>query len=130
MLLLGGVLLAACGDEDFKNEPRPPVPVELSGVISAEKVTVAPTKLGAGPVVITVSNQTDARHTITLEGESLRAQVGPIGPLDTATIKRTLEPGDYEVRAGSTKAVPREIAPALLTIGAERPDSNDHLLLP
>jgi hypothetical protein len=129
-LLLGGVLLAACGEDDFENNPRPPVPVELSGVITAAKVTVAPTKIGAGPVVITVSNQTKARHTITLEGESLRAKVGPIGPFDTATIRRTLDPGDYEVRAGSPQAVEREITPARLTIGKQRPDSNNQLLLP
>jgi hypothetical protein len=129
-LLLGGVLLAACGEEDFENKPRPPVPVDLSGVITNAKVTVAPAKLGAGPVQLTISNQTTGRHTVTLEGESLRAEVGPIGPMDTATIKRTLDPGDYEVRAGSTKAVTREIAPARLTIGKPRPDSNNQLLLP
>lgn len=129
-LLVGGVLLTACGEGDFENKPRPPVPVDLSGVITAAKVTIAPAKLGAGPVRITVSNQTGARHTITLEGESLRAEVGPIGPMDTATIRRTLDPGDYEVRAGSAKAVTREITPARLTIGKQRPDSNNQLLLP
>jgi hypothetical protein len=121
---------AGCGDEDFENKPRPPVPMELTGVIQDDKVTVSPSNVGAGPFVITISNQTDAEHTITLEGERITEEVGPVAPLDTATIQRTLAPGSYEVRAGSTKAVPKEIQPASLDVGAERKNSNSELLLP
>jgi hypothetical protein len=127
---ISAMLLAACGDEDFKNEPRPPVPVGLSGVIQDDKVTVSPAKLGAGPVLITISNQAGGPRTVTLEGESLVQREGPIQPGDTATIQRTLEPGSYEVRAGSETALRREIVPAVLDIGKERPDSNNELLLP
>jgi hypothetical protein len=122
---------AGCGEDDFENEPRPPVPMELTGVIQDDKVTVSPSKnIGAGPFVITISNQTDSEHTITLEGESIQEEVGPVAPLDTATIQRTLAPGTYEVKAGSRRAVKREIAPASLDIGAERKNSNSELLLP
>lgn len=127
------LLLAGCGEDDFENEPRPPTPVQLTGVITAEKVTISPDKLGAGPVVITVSNQTEQPHTITLESEgggTIREQSSPINPLDTATIQRTLEPGKYTVKAGSEQAVKREIAPATLTIGQERKSGSDDLLLP
>jgi hypothetical protein len=130
VVLTFGVLLGACGEESFKNEPRPPVGIVLSGVIHEDGVRVAPDEVGAGPISITIANQTDARHTITLEGDSVRESVGPIGPSDTATIKRDLEPGDYEVRAGSERAVPKEIPPATLTIGKQRPNSNDQLLMP
>ena len=106
------------------------MPVELTGVIQEDKVTVSPDKEGAGPILITVSNQTKEAHTLTLEGESVRERVGPINPLDTATIQKTLRPGAYEVRAGSSVAVAREIRPATLTIGKKRKDSNDELLLP
>jgi hypothetical protein len=124
-------LAAGCGEDDFENEPRPPVPMELSGVIQEDKVTVSPSRnIGAGPFVITISNQTDARHTVTLEGQSIVEEVGPVAPLDTATIQRTLTPGTYEVRAGTMRAVRREITPASLDIGAERPNSNSELLLP
>jgi hypothetical protein len=124
------ILGAGCGEDDFENEPRPPVPIELTGVIQDEKVTVSPNKVGAGPILITISNQTDKAHTVTLEGSTVRERVGPINPLDTATIQKTLRPGSYEVRAGSRQAVRREIEPAALTIGREREDSNDRLLLP
>jgi hypothetical protein len=124
-------LVAGCGEDDFENEPRPPVPMELTGVIQDDKLTVSPSRnIGAGPFVITISNQTEAEHTITLEGESIVEEVGPVAPLDTATIQRTLAPGSYEVRAGSARAVRREITPASLDIGAERKNSNSELLLP
>lgn len=132
-LCAAGLALPGCGEEDFENEPRPPTPVQLTGVIKEDKVTVSPHELGAGPVVITVSNQTKAAHTLTLEsadGGTIREQVGPINPLDTATLQRTLEPGAYTVSAGSETAQPREIKPATLTIGEERKSGSDELLLP
>ena len=127
---IAAVLLAGCGDEDFANDPRPPVRVELTGVIQQDKVTVAPGRLGAGPVLITVSNQTEEPHTVILEGESLLRRTGIVNPGDTATLQNTLAPGSYEVSAGSETAVAQEITPAVLEIGEERPDSNGDLLLP
>ena len=128
------LLLAGCGEDDFENEPRPPVAIELTGVIQEDKVTVSPNgkgeRLGGGPFLITISNQTDAAHTVTLEGERIRERTGPINPQDTATLQKTLPQGTYEVRAGSAQAVPREIAPAELVVGPPREDSNDELLLP
>jgi hypothetical protein len=130
-----GILVSGCGGEDFQNEPRPPVSIELTGVIQDKGVTISPNRVGAGPIEITISNQTKAAHTITLEGEPaggnrVRERVGPVNPLDTATVQKTLRPGTYEVRAGSERAVPREIASATLTVGRERRDSNSQLLQP
>lgn len=132
MLLLAGTVSATtgCGGQDFANRPRPPIPVELTGVIQEKKVTISPSKVGAGPVVITISNQTKAAHTVTLEGESIRERVGPANPLDTTTIQKTLQPGSYKVSAGSAKAVAREIKPAALTIGKQRGNSSNDVLQP
>lgn len=136
LLLAGGVaaMLAAsgCGDEDFANDPRPPTAVEMSAVIRDEGVTLSPTREGAGPLRITFSNQTDRAHTITVEGEDVIERTAPIQPQDTATIQKTLRPGTYEVRAGSSRAVDIEdqIRPATLTIGPQRTGSNNDLLLP
>jgi hypothetical protein len=127
---ISAALVVGCGDEDFKRDPRPPVPIGLSGVIQNDRVTVSPARVGAGPIVITISNQTQRERTLTLEGETLVQRTGPIAPGDTATIQRTLAPGSYEVRAGSETAVRREIEPAMLDIGAERPASNSDLMLP
>jgi hypothetical protein len=125
------VLVAGCGDEDFEREARAPVRVELSGVIQKDAVTVSPTRdLGAGPFEFTISNQTDQPHTVTLEGERVKVDAGSIDPTDTLTFRQTLEPGRYEVRAGSEQAAPKEIKPAVLDIGSERADSNSDLLQP
>jgi hypothetical protein len=122
--------LSACGQEDFENQPRPAAAIELTGVIQRAKVTVSPHRVGAGPVTITISNQTNDTHTVALEGDRVREVVGPINPLDTATIQKTLEPGSYEVRAGSPKAVAEEIKPAELTVGKQRKSSADEVGLP
>ena len=127
---LAAALLAGCGEDDFKNEARAPVREALTGVIQDDAVTVSPSKIGAGPVEITISNQTDSIRSITLEGKSIIERAGPVAPGATATLQKTLEPGSYEVKAGSTKAVPREIRPAVLRIGKERKNSNNDLLLP
>lgn len=123
--------LAACGDDDFENKPRQPVPIELTGVIQSDKVTVSPAKIGAGPVLITLANQTDDPHSVTLSGGSIApAEVGPVAPTATTTFQRTLGPGVYEVAAGSEAAVPKEIKPAKLQVGAERASSSSDLSLP
>jgi predicted component of type VI protein secretion system len=125
------ILIAGCGEDDFENEPRAPVRLELSGVVQADRVTVSPSRaLGAGPFEITLSNQTEDAHTITLEGESIVTRAGSVEPGDTVTIRRTLEPGSYELRAGSEQAVREEIEPAVIDVGAERENSNTDLLLP
>jgi hypothetical protein len=124
-------IAAGCGEDDFENEPRPAVTIELTGVIQEDKLSVSPSRnLGAGPFTILISNQTDSEHTVTLEGGSIQEEVGPVAPDDTVEIKRTLAPGSYEVRAGSARAVRREIQPATLDIGRERKSSNNELLLP
>jgi hypothetical protein len=124
-------IAAGCGEDDFENQPRPPVTLELTGVIQDDELNVSPSRnLGAGPFRILISNQTDSEHTVTLEGGSIEKQFGPVAPDGTVEIKRTLAPGSYEVRAGTARAVRREIRPATLDIGEERPSSNNEVLLP
>ena len=124
-------IAAGCGEDDFENEPRPPVTMELSGVIQEDKLTISPSRnIGAGPFRILISNQTDVEHTITLEGGSIVEKTPPVPPRGTEQIQRTLPPGSYEVSAGSARAVRQEIQPAVLDIGEERKNSNNELLLP
>jgi hypothetical protein len=125
------ILVAGCGEDDFENKARSPVRLELSAVVQPDRVTVSPSrKLGAGPFEIILSNQTDEAHTITLEGESVRERAGSVDPGGTLKIRRTLAPGSYELRAGSERAVRKEIEPAVLDVGAERQNSNSDLMLP
>jgi hypothetical protein len=136
VLLSGGVLIASvvsgCGGSSFKNKPRPPVPIQLTGVITDRNVTVSPAKFGAGPVTLIISNQTQASHTVTLEGAPLQKQatatqtVGPINPLDTANIQQNLKEGKYVVKVGSNGT----IKAATLVVGPPRPSSSNTLQLP
>jgi hypothetical protein len=128
---VAAVALAGCGGgKDFANKPRPPVTLELTGVITKQKVTISPHKVGAGPVVITVSNQSGRSRTLTLDGNGIQESVGPINPLDTAKLQKTLKPGRYTVTAGSEAATSRQIKPATLVIGKERASASDKVLLP
>ena len=133
-LLVSGSLAAlgyaGCGGKDFENEPRPPIAVALTGVITESQVTISPDQLGAGPIVLTISNQTDESHTVTLDGEGVRERVGPINPSDTGTIQKDLAPGTYQVRAGSERAVEQEIEPGTIIIGPKRETAEDETLLP
>ncbi len=125
MLALGG-----CGEQKFKNEARPAAAIDLTGVIQSKGVQVDPATVGAGPVMITISNQTKEPHTVTLSGGSVQETVGPIQPRDTGTIQKTLKPGLYLVKAGSDRAVTREIRVGQITVGKKRGSSSNQLLLP
>jgi hypothetical protein len=125
-LATGGV---GCG-EDFENEPRTPVPVELTAVIQQRAVTVSPDRVGAGPISITVSNQSDLAHTVILSGSTVEERVGPINPQDTATIQKTVTQGRYELRANPDGPGAGGLRPGELRVGSRRAPSNDRILLP
>lgn len=155
-VLTGGSILlvvTGCGGSGgkFKDQPRPPVPTQLTGVITDNGVTVSPdtvplpakpgqqqsAKMLDTPILLIVSNQTQQSHTITLtgkdpKGKPIEARTPPINPLDTAQIQQSLPPGIYQVSAGSEKAVEpgQEIRSATLTVKPNRNTSSDQVLLP
>jgi hypothetical protein len=120
------VALGACGESDNRNANRPPVPVNISVQLGARKVTVSPAKFGAGPITLLVANQSGASQTVTIDGPRLRQSVGPINPQDTATLKVTVQPGDYTLATDEAAG----LKPAKLTVGPKRPSGQNTLLLP
>ena len=127
LALSGLVLLASsCGSSDDRNANRPPVPVNISIQLGPEKVTVSPAKFGAGPITLLVANQSGASQTVTIDGPRVRQSVGPINPEDTATLKVTVQPGDYSVSTDESAG----LRPARLTVGPKRPSGQNTLLLP
>jgi hypothetical protein len=130
---LAALAMVGCGGgSDFKNKPRPPVPIQLTGAINDKAVSVEPNRVGAGPVTIVIANLSSKSHTVTIEGgpHNTTEQVGPINPQDTARIQETLEPGTYKVKAGSDQASLETIKSATLHIGRERKSSSGTVLLP
>jgi hypothetical protein len=155
-LIAGGLtvaVVAGCGGSDthFRNQARPPIPTQLTGVITDSEVTVSPDVLPLPPekgqqesakeldtpIILIISNQTQSPHSVTLSGKTrdgrpVETNTPPINPLDTAQIQETLPPGTYQVKAGSEKAVNpgQEIAAAKLTVNPNRQTSSDDVLLP
>ena len=125
--------LAGCGGgDDYANEPRPAAPINVTAAISDAEVSVSPRTFGAGPIVITVSNQTDRPQRLTIETDEIGgSQAGiretsePIDPRGTASLTVDVREGEYSISTGS-----RGIAPAGVRVGAARKSAQDDLLLP
>lgn len=131
-VLLAGVgiatVLGACGQRDAaRDPPPPPVVVRIDGVVTTQQVTVSPSRIDPGPVVLVVSNRDEDSHTVIVEGKRTREQVGPINPQDTATITAELGPGVYAVRAGSEHVINSsgQVEPARLVVGRRARNGDD-----
>ena len=131
--------LSGCGDDtEYENKLRPPSPINVTAAISDSAISLSPSSLGAGPIVIFVSNQSDASQVATIEVEenqsnparpkkaSQRQFTDPINPQDTAQIKLVVEPDTtYTLRTDDDR-----IDAAQLRVGDERPSSQNDVLTP
>jgi hypothetical protein len=117
---------AGCGSDDHPNEPRPPVPEEVSAKVGADRVVISPTEFGAGLAVFSISNQTDDIVQLALEGptEAVSEPIQPGGVSDS--FKVSMQEGAYEVSAGTDSGS----RPAELVIGPQRKSSQNEVLLP
>lgn len=122
---------AGCGNKaDYANNDRPPTPVVVAAVIAKARVSVSPHSIGAGPISLIATNQTDVSQELTLEstntsGATVNQSTGPINPQDTASLKVTLAPGTYRVHVRDP-----DIRPARLIVGPERPSAQNEVLQP
>jgi hypothetical protein len=101
-------------------------PVDLDVFISNSRVQLSPARLGAGPVLLLVTNQSSRSETLTVNPArgSPVASTGPINPDSTAQVQVNLTtPGDYALSAERT-------TPARLRIGPARPGGSGALLRP
>jgi hypothetical protein len=125
---------AGCGSEraSYRNEPRPPAPITVTGRVDRTSIEVSPRSFGAGPVTILVSNQSGASQVLTFETDEvagtsagIRRSAGPVAPHDTAEIKVDPREGTYRLATRD-----RSIEPIAVTVGAPRPSAQDDLLQP
>jgi len=105
VLAVGG-----CGSSsaDYKNDPRPPGPIVITGYISDLRVSVSPRSLGAAG-----------------SGPGIKQVTAPISPQDTATLKVDVKPGSYSVHVGEDA-----IRAARLKVGPQRASAQNDLLQP
>jgi hypothetical protein len=129
---LAVLAVAGCGnDKSYKNDPRPPQTLVITAAILPDKVSVSPAKFGAGPISLTVANETDASQQISIvrrvngQSQDTNDRTGPINPHDTATLKADVEEGDYEIRVEGDG-----ITPAVVSVGAPRKSAQNDLLQP
>ena len=135
LLAVAAVLaLGGCGSSsaDYKNDPRPPGPIVITGYISDQRVSVSPRSLGAGPLSLIVTNQTGTAQRVTLEsagaagtGPGIKQVTAPISPQDTATLKVDVKPGSYSVHVAGDA-----IRAARLKVGPQRASAQNDLLQP
>jgi hypothetical protein len=121
---IAALAIAGCGADDFKNDPRPPAPIVLSALIGDGGVRVSPTKdVGAGPATITISNQTGDAARLVFDGptDDSSSQIIAGG---TGSMKMDLAEGEYTVSTGEGGSSQE------LSVGPERPSSQNDLLLP
>lgn len=131
-----GIAFAGCGEEDFANDPRPPSTVELTALISDQRVIVSPQPPGAGPVTITISNQSSDPATLTLtkgtasgltDANAKKISSPEITPNGgTGKIQANLEQGSYTASAGDGLAAKDDV----ISVGPERKSAQNKLLLP
>jgi hypothetical protein len=128
------VAIAGCGDDsDYQNTDRPPAPIVVTALIAKDKISVSPTKFGAGPIQLKVVNSTDRSQSVTLEtadkpgssASGVRQVTGPINPNDNATLSADIRQGTYSVHVSGD-----DIRAATLDVGTQRPTSQQDLMLP
>lgn len=125
---------AGCGSSDsYDNAARPPAPVNLAVNLSSERVAISPSRIGAGPVVLLVANESGRSRELTLtapagsDSSCVDGDVssGPINPQGTARLQLPLVEGRCEVGVADGS-----LQPVRLTVGPPRPSAQQDLLQP
>jgi hypothetical protein len=118
------VALGACGREDFENEPRPPLPFDVSVEVNDKEVILSPKEFGAGIATFTIANLSDEPAVLAIDGPTVdESDEIPAGATDV--LKTEVVTGDYEAVAEGTNA-----KPFVFEVTAKRESAQDELLLP
>ncbi len=132
-LSVAAIFIAGCGsNHSYGNASRPPAPVNVSVSLTNARVQISPDRLGAGPVVLIVANESGRSRDLTLSaaggaGSCLSddASSGPINPQGVVRLQVDLVEGDCAVRVRDGG-----LHPAQLTVGPARASAQDDLLQP
>ena len=132
---LAALVAAGCGSSghEYKNTARPATPIVVSASIDDTQVQISPKRLGAGPITLVITNQSNASQQVTLEtsdspgsGPGEKAvQTGPISPRETASVNADVKQGTYALRVGGDS-----VKAARLVVGKRRPSAQNDLLQP
>ncbi len=123
--LLALIALGGCGRDDFKNDPKPAVPIAATIEISAEKIDISPSGFGAGLVNFIIANNSGADAELAIKGPTEELS-SPIPSNGNGVFKVEMKAGDYRLSINGDKA----IKPVQVTVGPDREPANNDLLLP
>jgi hypothetical protein len=131
LLIVGGT--AGCGSGSaYQNTPRPPAPINVTVSLTNARVQISPARVGAGPAVLLVANESSRSRDLTLRasgdgGSCLGADrsSGPINPQGNARLPVELVQGECVVGVRGDG-----LAAARLVVGRERPSAQADLLQP
>jgi hypothetical protein len=122
--LVTALAVAGCGRDDFKNDPRPAIPAEVSVKIAKDGVVVSPNEFGAGLVNFTIANLSNDPGTLAIQGP-VDADSVEIPPTGTGNLRVDMKTGSYEASVSGFTA-----RPFSFSVGAPRPSGQNDLLLP
>jgi hypothetical protein len=148
---MAAALLGACGSETHPNDPRPPVPAEVSVNITQRSLKAQPARVGvkgSGPgeltqnrgisnppadpdaprvVSFTISNTTATATMLEIHGpDGFSKRSGPITARSPGEFKVGLPNGNYTLEAVDLPGAPS----APFFVGSRRVSSQNDLLLP
>jgi hypothetical protein len=129
---VAALALAGCGSsQHFADNPRPATPIDLSVYVDNNHVSISPAHVGAGPVILYVTNQASNAQTLSIKSSkgSPIADTGTINSGQTAQLQTDLKTGTYSVTTGA-KITGASIVPAKLDIGKPRQNADNVLLQP
>lgn len=121
---LAALAVAGCGRDDFANDPRPPIPAEVSVKMAPDGVAVSPREFGAGIVNFTIANLTNTSGALVIDGP-VDSHSEQIVPAATGTLKVQMKTGTYEASVDGFN-----VRPFSFTVGSERASGQNDLLLP
>jgi hypothetical protein len=141
---------AGCGAEERVNEARPQPPTRVSVSVTAEKVTVQPSRVAIGPeptqqipqnkhagqppvrsnapldVTLVAANLTPFESHLEVRGVGKSATSEPLVANGNVTLQTSLPTGVYRVSAADIPAA----KPGRLVVGPYRSSSENDVLLP
>jgi hypothetical protein len=125
------IAIAGCGGSgSYANDPRPPAPITVTAAVRPEGLIISPARIGAGPILLIVTNQTSRSQTVTVSQDTSATSnsadsTGPINPQGVGQLKVDLVEGHYTIKASQSS-----VRPAVLAVGRSRPSAQNELLQP
>ncbi|HEX6023889.1 MAG TPA: hypothetical protein VFZ00_18005 [Solirubrobacter sp.] len=127
------LLVAGCGGQTQRENLERPAPlVVMTAAIQDDVIRVSPRTVGAGPIELVISNQSDAPQTVTFETDELggseggnRASSSEVAAGGTGRLRIDVREGTYSVSVDDDA-----IREARVEIGPPRESGQNRLLLP